>query len=59
MPNDKVYVQPSEAAQHLANHLFNEFGVVLQGIFHEQQAMECNDVHDLSRAIQEYWDSLP
>lgn len=55
-----VVTLPSEAAQQLAQQIFNEFGVSHHSLFGEYlgQVIECQDKDTLAKVIQEYWDSL-
>lgn len=59
--NNNTVVLPSEAAQSLAQHLFNKFGVD----YHDSIGNYLGKIAEivskdlLSKAIQDYWDSLP
>lgn len=51
-----VVVFPSEIVQQLAFFLYGEYGTVGVG---GETFLACNDVTDLAKAIQEFYDSLP
>jgi hypothetical protein len=54
----EVIVLPSEAAQHLANHIFMLCGTIFAYQKEMKTVLDCTDAQDLAQIIQDYWDSL-
>jgi hypothetical protein len=54
---NKLYL-PSEIAQQLAQHIFNECGTIMYGWL-EDSTLLCKDPQVLAQIIQEFYDTLP